>query len=252
MSAAPEGRTSGRPIRSDDWTEAPVLQEHHPSRLERGTRLPVSTDRRPQRSAPDDPPIAQVVDGEVSGLSVIDPAKLNSVRKVKPRIRAYLRRAIRDHTERERALSDVLNEILAMELDGDIDIWQSVLRILRRIAREEWHRRRQVEADSAVVRLVADSGGNERRAYRLALWAWEDAAMEHLTDVQRGALELHVMDGLTDAQIAALLHCSPGSVRVLRATAKRRLRNLIESGAIPAPPKRVDWPRSLTCSDPLE
>gem|GEM_PF-4785562 len=70
----------------------------------------------------------------------------------------------------------------------------------------------------------------------MALWEWESKALAHLTSLQRGALELHVMDKLSDSEIAKQLGCPQGSVRVLRATAKKRLRDLIAREAIPPPP----------------
>jgi DNA-directed RNA polymerase specialized sigma24 family protein len=107
---------------------------------------------------------------------------------------------------------------------------------LRRIARDEWHRSREVRNDRVIDQLTIDDDADSRRAYRLALWAWEDAAMQQLTALQRGALELHVMDNLNDREIAALLGASSASVRTLRVKAKRRLRALIRGGVIPKPP----------------
>lgn len=197
---------------------------------------------------PEDSLITPAIAAEGPSAPSEDLTKLKALAKLRPRILGYLRRVICDHAERSRTLSDVYSEVLvdaysevlSLELEHDLKqtaIWPIVLRGLRRIAREEWHRSREVRGERTVDRLVADHDGEDWRAYRLALWAWEDAAMGHLTTLQRGALELHVMDGLSDTDIAALLGCSRASVRVLRATAKKRLRALIRRGIIPKPPR---------------
>jgi RNA polymerase sigma factor (sigma-70 family) len=171
----------------------------------------------------------------------VDPARLRALSSIRPRIRAYLRRVIRDRTERWRALSDVYSEVLALDLDRDLErtaIWRAVLPVLRRIARDEWRWSREISGEHAIGQLAANGDTDEARSYRLALWAWEDDAMRHLSPLQRGALELHVMDGRSDGEIAELLGCSRGSVRILRATAKKRLRTLMLRGVIPEPPRR--------------
>lgn len=184
---------------------------------------------------------AYAIDGKGNGLREIDPAAIAALCKLRPRIRAYLRYVIRDRDERDQAVSDLCNEVMAVVLDEDnekVELWPQVLRVLRRIAREEWRRSREVQDDYVLDGLVADSEAENRRAYRLALWEWAETAMKHLTTQQRGALELHAMDGLSDHDIAALLGCAQGSVRVLRATAKKRLRDLVDRGVIPMPPDR--------------
>lgn len=166
-----------------------------------------------------------------------DPPELQVLYTLRARIMAYLRHVIRDPPERRVALFDVYSEVLALAIDHKAT-WPVVLRVLRGLAREEWHRSREVCNDRVIGQLTTDDDADDRRAYRLALCAWEDAAMRQLTALQRGALELHVMDNLNDREIAALLGGSRASVRILRATAKKRLRALIRRGVIPKPPYR--------------
>jgi DNA-directed RNA polymerase specialized sigma24 family protein len=177
--------------------------------------------------------------GAAIGLraQAVDRAELQALDRLRSRMMAYLRHVIRDPVERRVALFDVYSEVLALARDHKAT-WPLVLRVLRRIAREEWHRSREVCNDRVIDQLPNDNDADDRRAHRLALWAWEDAAMRQLTALQRGALELHVMDNLNDREIAALLGGSRASVRILRATAKKRLRALIRRGVVPRPPYR--------------
>ena len=80
-----------------------------------------------------------------------------------------------------------------------------------------------------------DEGDDSGR--REELWSYEEAVLfTRLTSTQRAALELHVMDELTDREIAVRVACSEKSVRALRRVARRRLRLLLEQGLVPPPP----------------
>ena len=168
-----------------------------------------------------------------------EPVTLVAWRNIEPKVRAYLRRAIRDRTSEKALLAEVLAECLlelALEPRGEL-AWPQLLAIVRRCARDY---KRQARRDARTVydvdRLEADNDSSAHRAYRLAVWEWAECALSHLGGMQRAALELYEMDNRSDADIACELGCAPASVRVLRHHAKRRVRELVIRGIVPAPP----------------
>jgi RNA polymerase sigma factor (sigma-70 family) len=56
----------------------------------------------------------------------------------------------------------------------------------------------------------------EAAHHREQLWLWLDQLLARLSDRQRVAIERH-LDGVSDAEIAAEIGCTAGTVRVLRA-----------------------------------
>jgi DNA-directed RNA polymerase specialized sigma24 family protein len=171
-------------------------------------------------------------------LTCLDARGIAIVRAIGPRLNAYLRQAVRRDVERDLLVVDIMDDV-CLEIENEPtpeSAWLRAIIVMRRLVakRRQW-RRHEVEF-VAIAHLPAIVGLEAKQAYRLALWQWEEAALEHLTTLQRGALELYAMDDLSDDKIALMLGSSRASVRVLRHGAKLRLRNLVESGAIAPPP----------------
>jgi hypothetical protein len=166
----------------------------------------------------------------------------DAIHSLEPRLRAYMCRVGWRGEECEIVLADVIDDTFGeLGLGATPDaVWVKALRSLGHHATQ----RRKVRQHE--VRITSDaiyqSNLTESHAqYRQALWEWAELALVHLTVSQRAALESHVMDGQRDHEIAKALGCSRASVRVLRHTAKRRLRELIAKGAVPAPPSDLRW-----------
>jgi DNA-directed RNA polymerase specialized sigma24 family protein len=173
--------------------------------------------------------------------SVDDASRQLSLIAITPRLRAYLRRALRGRAaERRRALQQALVDaaVSAGEDPSPDRAWECALVSARafvaEVRRSERHQAR-IDSDLQPDDIAADVQRSESLAARWELWAWEDAALSLLTPLQRTALELHEMDGLSDKQIAEQIGSTSSSVQKLRSTAKRRLRELLARGDILPP-----------------
>jgi DNA-directed RNA polymerase specialized sigma24 family protein len=153
-------------------------------------------------------------------------------------VRAYLRHVTRDEREVDALLADVVGELwCSLEPDPDPNaMWPRALQILQRIARTERKRRRREASVLNPHPATFSPTTEDHQAYRVALAEWEDTVLGHLGPSQRTALELHVMEDLSDEQIATILDCQVESVRKLRYKAKQVCRALLKAGVVSAPP----------------
>jgi len=140
----------------------------------------------------------------------------------------------------EEALADA---VVALGSDHSIErAWECALTSARRFvaeARRAARHQAQVDPELEPDDVAADVARDEVLAARWALWEWEEAALSVLTPLQRAALELHEMDGLSDEQIAGRIGSTAASVQKLRGMAKRRIRELVNRGEL-RPPTSAD------------
>ncbi len=122
---------------------------------------------------------------------------------------------------------------------GDLEIVTDILRAVGTAMRRA-SRRASLE-----VPLLDDAGTSAEprpglAAYRAVLWQWEERLLGTLSAGERAALELHVMDGRSDREIADEHGLSVDSVRTLRRRALEKCRQRILTSRAPPPPDPPD------------
>lgn len=160
-------------------------------------------------------------------------------RELYPRSFAWLARRVRDPSVVAEMVEDVLADACS-QIQGPLDTesaWAVVVQLLKAARAQYARQRRRDRRRSPLALDVATPATEADPQYREMLWQWEDAAMAKLSPAQRAALELYVMDDLSDAVIAKQIGCSLKSVKVLRNRAKRRLQLLVARGDVPLPPR---------------
>jgi DNA-directed RNA polymerase specialized sigma24 family protein len=165
---------------------------------------------------------------------------LKTLAEIEDRLRAYLTVAVPHGEERAEIQREAVCEawICLTTQDKAAAAPVEALRVARRLA-ARWKRQQRAESGNMCEDFATESGApNEAtQRYRLALWEYEDQILlAHLTVGQRAALEMHVMDDLSDGEIADIAALRQSALRALRHTAKGRLRQLIRNGEIPLPP----------------
>lgn len=185
---------------------------------------------------------------DASHKAATNDATLALVRAMEPRMATWIRKRVRSADAAERMLRDAVAD-LCVVLDPETEpavAWACAQGILRRARAAEARERRRdgrrvaADADVCAVRLA----GNITSDDRMALWAWEEHLLGRLSTRQRAALELHVMDGMSDEEIAVIVDASPKSIKVLRSRAKAKLRALIQRRRVPPPPVELgEWTR---------
>jgi RNA polymerase sigma factor (sigma-70 family) len=94
--------------------------------------------------------------------------------------------------------------------------------LVRGLAREASARHKRLMrhevslGDSSKPDQAAQQSAMEAAHHREQLWLWLDQLLARLSDRQRVAIERH-LNGVSDAEIAAEIGCTAGTVRVLRA-----------------------------------
>lgn len=193
-------------------------------------------------------------------LNPVDRRSLEMLVGAETALKSYIGKAIRNVDTREDALAECMSATwasLGPESTGASLVsvaLTAVRQYCRKMKQRERHEVGGVEIDSILAeapslhfeldRAVVSTAirsmcADEDRRYREALWAYETETMlKHLTPNQRAALELHIMDELTDREIAESAGCSVRSVSHLRRTAIRRCRALIEVAGTPDRPSR--------------
>lgn len=193
-------------------------------------------------------------------LNPVDRRKVEMLVRAETALKSYIGKAIRHVDMREDALAECLSATWASL--GPESTGASVVSVALTAARQYCRKMKQrerhevggieidsilaeppslhSELDRAVVSTaVRSQDADEDRLYREALWEYETGTMlNHLTPDQRAALELHIMDELTDREIAESAGCSVRSVSHLRRTAICRCRALIEVAGTPDRPSR--------------
>lgn len=82
-------------------------------------------------------------------------------------------------------------------------------------------------ADGELFALMHDDSPSDNSAELRAMRSAALAALDRLTDRQRAAVELHLLGGMTQREIAALWGVTPSAVCHLLDRACTRMRNLI-------------------------
>jgi RNA polymerase sigma-70 factor (ECF subfamily) len=139
-------------------------------------------------------------------------------------------RMLADATEAEDATQDVFVEVhrALPKFRGHsrLDTW------IHRIAVNVCLQRRRKRTLPTVELLEIDSNGDGadeplREVMRDELRGRVESALLELPDIQRDVVLLHGMQGLTYAEVAAVLECPVGTVKSRLSSGFRRLRNLL-------------------------
>lgn len=164
--------------------------------------------------------------------------RLRLIAFVEPIVRAYLSAASRSRDEREELHRDVIADLYtALPPDASDELAVTLaLAAARRVARRCKQRERRLISARDPDTVPQGADREEVRRYRQLLWQYEERLLGQLSQGQRAALELHIMDGLSDRDIAALTGLSVRSLPQLRHSAKNVCRSLITRGIVPSPP----------------
>jgi DNA-directed RNA polymerase specialized sigma24 family protein len=144
------------------------------------------------------------------------------------RTRCYLRRLPCRGDELDLLTWDVLVDAFVScthAPGGDVP-WTAV-RAQARAAARAWMARARHEVIGVAIERAAAPEASERLQRRVWSADYVDKLLSVLTPLQRAALERHCGDGEADREIAIDLGCAPGSLRVVRLRAIRRLRALV-------------------------
>jgi RNA polymerase sigma-70 factor (ECF subfamily) len=156
------------------------------------------------------------------------------------RIERYVRSLVRNRTEAEDLTQEALlraHEQLGQLRDvSALGVW--LYKIATRVCYDHL-RKARFEANGEVPRAELDEERPEERIPAGgpdAEWFADNAAMstcgerllDTLPDQYRAVLLLHDMQGLTSVEIATLLACTPGSVKIRLHRARQRFREALE------------------------
>jgi DNA-binding response OmpR family regulator len=97
------------------------------------------------------------------------------------------------------------------------------------------HERRCAARTEAALEDLTHPGDSVWQT-RAAIGVWWEQVRAQLSRGERLSLEMHVLDGWSDGEIAAVTRLAPASIRVMRSQALAKLRRLLADGSVAPPP----------------
>lgn len=163
-----------------------------------------------------------------------------ALERYRTKIHRHIRSLVRDRSEAEDLTQETLlraHEQLATLRDpGALGVW--LYRIATRVCYDHLRRaasppapddRRDDEGPGGAEERIPDGGPDlDQLVDNAAMSACGERLLDTLPDAYRAVLLLHDLQGLTGVEIARLMRCTPGSVKIRLHRARRRFREALE------------------------
>lgn len=161
----------------------------------------------------------------------------------RPKIARHIRSIVRDRSDAEDLTQETLlraHERLArLREPAGLGLW--LYRIATRLCYD--HLRRSARAreaapggagggEAAMDRIAGDGPDLDQVVDNAAMSACGEKLLEKLPDGHRAVLLLHDLQGLTSVEIARLLCCTPGSVKIRLHRARQRFREALQEECV--------------------
>lgn len=157
----------------------------------------------------------------------------------RPKISRHVLSLVRDESEAEDLTQETLlrahEQLGKLREPAALGVW--LYRIATRVCYDHLRRagrsavpedRGGDEGPTAEERVAAGGPDAELLADNAAMSACGEKLLDELPDGYRAVLLLHDLQGLTSVEIARLLRCTPGSVKIRLHRARRRFREAVE------------------------
>lgn len=163
-----------------------------------------------------------------------------SLERYRSRIDRHVRSLVRDPSDAEDLTQETLlrahERLASLGEPAALGVW--LYRIATRVCYDHLRRalRSPLRADGAegasargAEERIADEGPDvEQLVDNAAMSACGERLLDTLSDGYRAVLLLHDVQGLTSAEIARVLRCTPGSVKIRLHRARRRFREALQ------------------------
>lgn len=163
-----------------------------------------------------------------------------ALERYRPRIARHIRSLVRDASDAEDLTQETLlrahEQLASLGEPAALGVW--LYRIATRVCYDHLRRAGRSplrddgtdgeSAGRAVERIANEGLDVEQLVDHAAMSACGERLLDTLPDGYRAVLLLHDLQGLTSAEIARLLRCTPGSVKIRLHRARRRFREALQ------------------------
>lgn len=163
-----------------------------------------------------------------------------SLERYRTKIHRHVRSLVRDRSDAEDLTQETLlrahEQLASLRDPGALGVW--LYRIATRLCYDHLRReasspapddRRDGAAEDRAEERVPDGGPDlDQLVDNAAMSACGERLLDTLPDAYRAVLLLHDLQGLTSAEIARLMRCTPGSVKIRLHRARGRFREALE------------------------